>query len=125
MTPGFAAAQLVELLRKRVNGPNRTKQRDLDMAALIAGEIADLRGVGPYQWRCNHLLEYLARTLSTVAPATRYAHWRILRVAVEALGRNDWLGRLDHGPWVRPSGKPGRLNAGGRPRRRKATPPPS
>ena len=66
----------------------------------------------------------LARTLAGTrtgqyTAGTRYRHWLTVRALVHALGRQDhWLPHLQ-GPWLRPTGRTGRLKAGRPPKLRR------
>lgn len=125
MIPERAAQQAVRLLDGRLNGQRSRRGKILGIAALVARRIAATWAVGPSDWKLKHVLWYLSRELQHASGATRTDHWHIVRVLIEALGRSNWLGHLDHGPWVRRSGEKGRTSgdSGGRPRRRTVTPP--
>ena len=68
----------------------------------------------PYHWRLKHVRWYLQEECRDLAAATRYDHWRTVRVLLSAIGRwADWEPRL-RGPWCHRTGQPGK-GAGGRP----------
>ena len=108
-----AAHQARALLARRLPGSRRgTVRGHLARAAHIAQIIWRRWQVGPYQWRLKHVRWYLVEMTASCAHGTRYRHWLTLRALVLSLGRGDgWLTRLD-GPWVRPTGQRGQLQAG-------------
>lgn len=108
-----AAARIARsLLAKRLPGSRRGSVRQhLARGGLIAETIWRRWQVGPYQWRLKHLRWYLRERTGEYTGSTRYRHWLTVRLLILALDKHGWIERLD-GPWVRPSGIRGPLNAG-------------
>ena len=119
-----AAREARALLAHRLPGSRRgTVAAHLARAERIADSIWRRWQVGPRRWRLKHLRWYLTVQTAGLTPGTRYRHWLTARAVILALGHGeDWLRRLD-GPWVRPTGQPGRLSIGRPPARPAPAPP--
>jgi hypothetical protein len=106
-----AINQAEELLRRRLPGSKRGAVKDyVDRAGVVAGEIYDQSTVGVYSMQLKHVRKYL--TTSSLTSGTLYKKWKVLEVVIKALGKEEWLGILERGPWVRPNGKKGPLKGG-------------
>ncbi len=108
-----AAREARALLARRLPGSRRgTVAAHLARADRIAASIWRRWQVGPHRWQLKHLRWYLAVQTTGLSTSTRYRHWLTARALILALGHgDDWLCRLG-GPWVRPTGEPGRLRVG-------------
>lgn len=112
-TQRSAARAARALLVRRLPGSRRTTVRThIQRAELIADRIWRRFQVGPHQWQVKHLRWYLTAQTSDYTPGTRYRHWLTVRALVVALDREEqWSAHLQ-GPWLRPTGKTGKLKAG-------------
>ena len=112
-SPPSAASAARALLVRRLPGSRRGSVRaHLQRAQRIADQIWRRWQVGPHQWQAKHLRWYLTTQTDGFTPGTRYRYWLTLRALVHALGREaHWLAHLQ-GPWVRPTGQRGGLQAG-------------
>jgi hypothetical protein len=100
------------LVRRQPGARKTTVRAHLQRAELIADRIWRRFQVGPYQWQVKHLRWYLTAQTGDYTPGTRYRHWLTVRALVVALDREEqWLSHLQ-GPWLRPTGKTGKLKAG-------------
>jgi hypothetical protein len=108
-----AARQARDLLARTLPGSRRGTVRAHLQRAEAIGEIIWRRWqVGPRQWQVKHLRWYLTEKINIYTPGTRYRHWLTVRALVCALGHHDhWLSHLQ-GPWLRPTGHAGALQAG-------------
>ena len=76
------------------------------------GQPLQVAGGSYTNWQVKHLRWYLTTQTAGFTPGTRYRYWLTLRALVHALGREaHWLAHLQ-GPWVRPTGQRGGLQAG-------------
>lgn len=112
-------ASISQILRRAQPGSSTAVKGHIARATQISAAIGARWGAGhahPYHWRLKHVRWYLQEECRDLATATRYDHWRTLRVVLSALGRwPDWEPRL-RGPWCYRTGKPGN-GPGGRPAR--------
>ena len=109
-----AAARIARtLIKHRLPGSRKTTVRShLQRAELIADQVWRRFQVGPYQWQAKHLRWYLTSQTCGYTPSTRYRHWLTVRALTVALEKvESWLPHLQ-GPWVRPTGKGGKLKTG-------------
>ena len=108
-----AAQQPRDLLVRTLPGSRRgTIRAHVARAERIGAAIFQKFHVGPYQAQIKHLRWYLETQTKHLTTSTRYRHWLTVRAIASALGKlNDWKKRLQ-GPWIRPEGKPGRLQPG-------------
>ena len=110
-------ASISQILRRAQPGSADAVKGHIARAMQISTAIGVRWGAGrahPYHWRIKHVRWYLQEECRELAAATRYDHWRTLRVVLSAIGKwSDWRPRLK-GPWCYRTGKPG-TGPGGRP----------
>lgn len=91
------------MLVKAQPGARSSVRKHMARGRVIAEKIAERfpECQHPRQWRAKHLRWYLEAACARLSSATRYDHWRTVRVLAAALGRfRDWEPWLQ-GPWVR------------------------
>ena len=94
-----------QILRRAQPGSSRAVHYHIRRGERIAAAIAERwRRDHPHQWRLKHVRWYLEYHSRHLTPATRYDHWRTMRVLLAAMGRlPHWEPRL-RGPWCRKDG---------------------
>ncbi|GAB3679042.1 hypothetical protein [Salinisphaera aquimarina] len=86
-------------------------QRGAQQLQLINARYPDIKR--PEQLRLKHAVWLRDYGLANLGPATRYHHYRTLRVVASALSRwSDWESRLV-GTWCNPQGESPDTNASG------------
>ena len=101
------------LIDRAQPGPRSSVAEHVRRGERLQAMIAKRWGIeSPHQWRCKHARWVLEVGLSDRAPATRYHHYRTLRVLAAAMGR--WPAWEPHlrGPWMRPDGRTGAHGTG-------------
>lgn len=94
-----------QILRRAQPGSSGAVHDHIRRSKRIAAAIEGRWGVDhPHQWRLKHVRWYLERSCRHLTPATRYDHWRTIRVLLAAMGRlPNWEPRL-RGPWCSKDG---------------------
>jgi hypothetical protein len=110
-------ASIAQILRRAQPGASTAVKGHIARAVQISAAIGARWGAGhahPYHWRLKHVRWYLHAECNGLAPATRYDHWRTVRVVLSACGRwPAWEPRL-RGPWCSRTGE-SKKGPGGRP----------
>lgn len=114
MTPGKAASKAVNIIKRRLNGASSQRKAHVRRIQKMMKWIFHEHGaVAGTTLKAKHVRSYFMRgPVSRMTIKTRYEHWLSCRKLLQAIDKfDDWYPHLS-GPWIRPTGKSGKLQTG-------------
>ena len=112
-----ARRQARHLLKRSLPGSGSSVAAHIRRAEAIAEAVWRKWQVTPRKWQVKHLRWFLVQNPRGLSCPSQYSYWLTVRAVLSAKDKeDDWGPRLE-GPWQRPTGQAGKVQATGRPPR--------